>query len=229
MLQYTDLLEEATPLSGQMSLLELEKHYGVHRVDDRFNDRILDWVNSNRRSAVTQFLKDADVILLSKLTFWATQVRKTNDYTVPVGSPEMFEEDLRKPVTVWRGGGGVFNPALPQSQSWVSCTASLQRAHTFAKFEATKAIQAWRLPVRLTRWWLAEITIPLDNILLYVPYGQDNEVIVRKKDMAGAKVIETGGMTSEELRNAFLANKLSVLTKQREEELDVEFKALRRH
>lgn len=187
----------ALPKVDLPTLDELVAHYGIDEdYQGEFHDRSVDWHNHNKPRAITSLMKHRHSRLYSQLKLWAYTMGARNCWGVrwdqPVGTPEMFEAALKGPVTIWRGGGGTFDPDQPKDRSWVSYTASRERVESFSKFNNTYARRS-HAPSRprFGPWWEVELTLPLDRVQLFLTCGMDFEVIVSKKDACGSVVVRT--------------------------------------
>lgn len=196
MRKWIDLFEKVEP---RLSMNDLIDELGLRPFKDRFHDFTLPWLNDTRPGCIQRAIKVPEFRMLSKLMFWHQYIvgdgqryGRFSSYATPVGTVADFEHALSTPITIWRAGGGTYNPDLYR-RGWVSFTANERRIETFSKYHATYATRAWKLPERKGLWWVIELTLPLDDILLFLPHGQDDEVIISRKDAKRATVKETGG------------------------------------
>jgi hypothetical protein len=190
MRNFIDIVETAEPVESKMSFWDLVAHYDFPEdFAEYFEDLTLPWINRNVRRGINEAVKDPQCVLWSKIELFM-KLHGPHDFNEPFCTVREFELSMTEPVTLWRGGGGVFDPAL--DRPWVSFTANRRRANTFSKYEATKAAKVYRLPTRIGPWWITEVSVPLGSILLYLRNGQDHEVIISRADAASATVIETG-------------------------------------
>lgn len=183
-MRYLEIIRENT--DGKMSFWGLAEHFGVEKTASDMNDATLPWINNNSRSRMDKLVGNKKMRLASKLKLFMT-LKGHGNYGTPVATPAEFEQALREPVTLWRGGGGVYDPARYQGP-WTSFTAKEGRAETFSKYDGTYATRAFRLPLR-DQYWIVKLTIPLDDILMYLPHGSDEEVIISTEDAKKAEVV----------------------------------------
>ncbi len=157
--------------------------------DVDYHDATLGWINRNSPGCIYEAIRDPAVVLQSKLRFYTRHLLRKTDYGTQSIDLDLFKAALSRPITLWRGGRGTYDPAMPR-RSWVSYTGDRSRAKTFSYYNGTIATKAWMLP-RNDKWWVVELTLPLDDILLYLSHGTDEEVIVPRKISKKAKVIAT--------------------------------------
>lgn len=153
-----------------------------------FHDKQLPWVNSNSATAVDKLIKIESYRTISQLRIYVKHVLKKQNFADKVLTAKQFLKALDTPIKVWRGGSGVFNPALP-NRNWVSATLSKDRANTFSMYDGTNASRAVFLQKRSAGYWIVEIECKLKDILLYMHAGPDNEVIIPKTLQASATIL----------------------------------------
>ena len=177
------------------SFWDLVKYYELGNVNNKFHDSSLPWINNNRPGVINSLLKDPKNNLLSKIYFFITYLPSSRyktghrDFGEKVTTLAEFESALSNNMTVWRGGGGLYDPTYSQlKRSWVSFTAKRERANTFSKYDGTYSSKAYMLDTR-DSYWIVQLETTLNEILLYLPFGCDEEVIVSKKDAKNAKLI----------------------------------------
>jgi hypothetical protein len=187
--RYLEIIRESNEeTDGLMSFWDLAAHFGVDEAASKIHDATLSWINYNSRGRVDKLVNNKKMRLVSKIKLYCT-LHGPKNWSQKWTTPEQFKEALSQPVTMWRGGGGTYNPDHAYHSPWVSFTISKDRVATFSKYDGTRAMKTFRLPER-DQYWITELTIPLDNILLYLPHGGDEEVIVSADDARKAKVIE---------------------------------------
>lgn len=179
----------------QMSFWDIAEDLGIGNVSSQFHDGTLPWLNHNRPGCINTGIKNPEWRLFSKLKLWKFLVINKGEqygisYAAPIGNTQTFLDALQMPVTLWRGGGGTYDPDFSR-RSWVSFSAKRDRMRTFTYYDGTYGMDGF-LPKRDGPFWIAELTLKLDDILLYLEHGQDNEVIVSRAHARQAKVVETG-------------------------------------
>lgn len=187
-MRYSEIIaEEAVVDDDLMGFWELAAHYGVDDAASNMHDASLPWINRNMASCVTRMAKNKKMRLASKIKlFW--NLNGPSNYGTKFASPEMFEEALSQPVTMWRGGGGVYDPDYAYPNPWASFTIKEKRVETFSKYNGTYAMRAYRLPER-DQYWVVKLVLPLKDILLYLPHGNDEEVIISSDDARRAELV----------------------------------------
>jgi hypothetical protein len=158
-------------------------------IKGEFHDYTIPWVNRNTESVINKAVKNPGYVLLSKLMLFKDLFVEERNYASLTFTMAEFKAALQKPVKLWRGGGGVFDPAHLTRRTWVPFTTKRDRANTFSVYDGTYAMKAYSLPKRAGQHWTVELDAKLDDILLYLPHGMDDEVIVPKKLLKQAKVI----------------------------------------
>ncbi len=171
---------------------ELFDHYDLDH-DDKHNmdDVTLGWINRNKPGCISSGIRKREWRQMSHIMFWMKNIKGLDNWGVEFATPEEFEAALDSPITLWRAGGGVYDSDFANPRSWVSFTPDQRRIETFFKYDATYASRAYRLPERRGAAWVVELNCKLKDILLYLPHGQDDEVIISKKLAATARVIRT--------------------------------------
>lgn len=176
--------------SDQMNFWQLARHYGVEEDFEKLHDRAISWYNDNNVSAINRLIKSPGTVLACKIAAFKNHIKHQGNYATPIGTPEEFEAALQTPLTLWRGGQGDFDPLFKMNRSWVSFTGKKQRAYTFSKYDGSYAMNTFKLPEN-ERFWIIEITVPLDGILLYLSGGGDDEFVVPKSYLKTAKIVAT--------------------------------------
>lgn len=169
-----------------MSYWDLVRHYKLGSAAESLHDATLPWINYNDHRRITKLVTNKNMRKLSKLRMF-TEMHVQN-FAQPFATPAQFEAALSQPITMWRGGGDVYDPAHEYRHGWTSFTTKEGRAETFSKYDGTRAMRSYRLPLR-DQYWVVKLTIPLDSILLYLPHGNDQEVIVSADDARKAQVV----------------------------------------
>ena len=193
MRHFINIVEDAQVDLDLMNVWGLLDHYGInHDLKSDWHDLGVEWHNRNSRRAIDKMISDPRMVLISRIALWAKHMAGVQyPYRDKFATPEMFEQALTQPITVWRGGGGTYDPALPLKRRWVSYTAVQSKVVTFSEYDGTRASRAYVLPKRQT-WWVAQLTLPLNKVLGYVDAGFDEEVIVpRDLSARDAKIIKT--------------------------------------
>jgi len=186
-MRYHEIIKEDAAVDGLMSYWDLVDHFGLKDAADKLHDASLPWINRNAPAAITRLAANKKMRLLCKLNLFCT-LEGPRNYSQAWATPEMFEQSLHKPVTMWRGGGGVYDPDHAYSLPWTSFTVKEGRAQTFSKYDGTRATRTFSLPLR-DQYWIVKLVLPLDSILLYLPHGSDEEVIVSVEDARKAEVV----------------------------------------
>jgi hypothetical protein len=166
---------------------DFARHLGLDEFKEKFDDATINWHNRNTRTPIDRMVKNKKAKLLSMLRLWFKK-DGPQMYSTPFATMDDFKQAANAPVTMWRGGGGEYNPDYP-GHHWVSFTLSERRVTTFSEYDGTRATRSYMLPKR-RQYWVVELTIPLSEILLYLPNGGDEEVIVSAETAKKAKVIK---------------------------------------
>lgn len=187
--QYT---VEAAPRKSRAkyNYWDLIEHYGLKETADpnKTGDLTLPWINENRPGNINKMVRDPNYRLASQIKFYFSHILNVQNFARKATTPEQFEAALDTPIQLWRGGGGDYDPARKYPRPWTSFTADKRRVKTFSQYAGTHSSSAFMLPER-TRYWEVELTIPLKDMLLYVSYGNDEEVLVSTKDAKNAQLI----------------------------------------
>jgi hypothetical protein len=174
----------------------LAQLFGVSEDDtfqlrSQFHEAQIPWLNNNSEIAVNRMIKREDFVLLSKALFYKDHhPSKNTNYFDKVHIKDKFVEALQDPIKLWRGGGGKYDPDFTfgkKKRSWHAFTATEDRAKTFSVYDGTVGKQF--LDKRKGPYWIIEVTCKLDDILLYLHQGTDDEVILSDKLARTAKVI----------------------------------------
>lgn len=194
MRDFIRLVEGSQPRANpRMHMWDFIKYYDIREAKAEFHDAMLPWINNNQPRCIDQGIKRDDYRLLSKLTFWKDWIVGEPNWAKEFATLEDFEAALSTPITLWRGGPGIYDPDLFY-RNWVSFTARRERTKTFTHYNGTYASRSPILGQRHGAYWVVELTLPLNSILLYLNQGSDQEVIVSKKDAQRAEVIEQGNI-----------------------------------
>jgi hypothetical protein len=196
-MRYHEIIREDTAVDGLMSYWDLVDYYDLKDAADKLHDASLPWINRNATSAIARLATNKKMRLLSKLKLFCS-LEGPRSYSDKWTTPEVFEHVLHQPVTMWRGGGGVYDPNYAYPLPWTSFTVKEARSETFSKYDGTRATRTFRLPLR-DQYWIIKLTIPLDSILLYLPHGSDEEVIVSTEIARAAELVTqtNTGMANE--------------------------------
>ncbi len=186
-MRYREIVCEDVATSDLLDFWGLVEHFKVRAASENIHDQTIPWINYNDWRRIDKLITNKNMRLSSKIKLF-TDLSDVQNYSKPFATPEMFLAALKQPVTLWRGGGGVYDPAHAYSHGWTSFTTKEGRAQTFSKYDGTRAMRAFKLPLR-DQYWIVKLTIPLDNILLYLPHGSDAEVIISAADAAHAEVV----------------------------------------
>jgi len=185
-MRYLELTEEIQP-DGLMTYWDLVSHFKLEGATDRMRDATIPWINHNDWRRIDKLITNKNMRMASKLRLFVDLLGVTNMST-KFATPERFKKALSQPVTLYRGGGGVYDPE-GSPRAWTSFTTNEKRVETFSKYDGTRAVRAFSLPMR-DQYWIVKILLPLDRILLYLPHGSDDEVIISTEDAKHATVIE---------------------------------------
>ena len=177
-------------IEGKMSFWELARELGVADNVSSMHDSTLPWINHNRTSCIDRSIKSKKDRLACKLLAWKHYVCKQSNYGVPIGTVEDFQNSLNYPITMWRGGSGTYSPDWSDGRTWTSFTGKRDRASTFSEYAGTNASKSFMLP-KNSLFWIVELTVRIDDILLYLPHGYDEEFILPVTLANQAKVIST--------------------------------------
>jgi len=200
------------------SYWDMIEHYGLEEEAATMNDLALPWLNDNRPGKISSMARKPGYRLLSQLRLFMKLAGHRN-YSNKVVTPKQFEAALNKPIQLWRGGGGEYDPDYATTRSWSSFTADERRVKTFSQYDGTYGtnMPGQRLSTRdADDSWEVALTLPLKDILLYLPNGYDEEVIVSNKNAKHAQresrlteamllelqeIGDPSRMTSKELKN----------------------------
>ena len=176
--------------STKLSYWELLSQLGIDAsVASKFHDAQLPWVNYNDAAAIDKLIKVKKYRTISHVRLYYELILKVQNFGHKVATVEEYEKALDSEITVWRGGGGTFDPDLPKSAEWVAGTTSRQRVHTFSDYMGTRASRSPFLNARTGAKWIVEIKLPIREVLLSVYASMDSEVIIPKKYQKSATVI----------------------------------------
>jgi len=151
------------------------------------NDAWVDWNNKNYKSGILRILNNPQARLLSKLQLYLNYIINAKNWGNKY-SLKNFKNALKeKNITIWRGGGGTYDPYY-KYRNFVSFTIDKNRIATFSQYAGTYAQNVWKLPER-EHYWVVELTLPLNQILLYEDVG-DAEVLVSPAWAKKAKLIK---------------------------------------
>ncbi len=185
------LLEKQTKAeTGLYSYWDLVEHYGLDDEASEIHDAAIPWINQNNWRCISKMRKNEGLKKVARIQFFIKHVLKADNYGRKITTPEEFEAAQDADVKIWRGGGGKFDPDFKLGHPWVSFTANRERANTFSVYDGTYAMRVFELPKR-DEYWIVEADIRLKDVLLYLPQGYDEEVIVDKKVLRSAKIIES--------------------------------------
>jgi hypothetical protein len=189
-MRWKEIFETVTE-DGLMDMWGLMQHYDLVDFRDKFDDATLPWLNRNARWPIDRFVKNKKARLLSMLRLWTYVTGVKNAWNTPFATPADFEAALTIPVTLWRGGGGVYDPNYAPPSPWISFTAKKGRVDTFSQYDGTYSQKGYHVLPKRKQYWVVELTIPLNQILLYLPNGYDEEVIIGTDLAKQAKLIST--------------------------------------
>jgi hypothetical protein len=182
---FIETLVEET--DAKLSFWELAKVLNVEPEAREIHDATLPWVNHNRRSAIDKLINNKKFQLVSQLKLYLYKVAKETNFGKQVLTLDGFKRALKHPLIIWRGGAGQYNLEYDE-RAWVSFTATRNRADTFSIYDGTVAQKVYKLPMN-AKHWILELTIKLENALLYVEAGYDDEVIISAELAKKAKPI----------------------------------------
>jgi hypothetical protein len=181
------LHEFETPQTELSSFWDLAKTLKLTKEVESFHDAVLPWLNSNRASSLDKLIKKPKFREASKLQLYFDILHYHAGWGKKVGSLEEFEHFKKSPITLWRGGGGQYDPSFT-GNGWFSYTFKEERVKAFSYYNGTRASKQFGLDKR-SQFWEVQLTIPVDQILLYLHAGSDSEVIVSAGDSARASLI----------------------------------------
>jgi len=177
-------------IEAKMSFWKIAKQLGVNENVEQLHDKTIPWINDNRTKCIDQAIKNDGDRLVSKLLAWKNYVCKQSNYSVPLGTVEEFQNSMSFPIKMWRGGAGLFDPNWSDGRNWTSFTGDRTRANTFSVYAGTNASKSFRLP-KNTQFWIVELTVSIQDILLYLPHGYDEEFIIPLELSKQATLIDT--------------------------------------
>lgn len=193
---YEILFEDAR--EWKLSFWDVIEHKGADNKDnDRLHDLVIPWLNDTNPKVIDKALREpkfktiSQVLLLWDL-FYKERKRPNGGFlSQEIVTMSEVERDLEKEVTLWRGGGGTYDPDL-YKKGWTSFTHDRSRVDTFAEYDGTHAHKGGgfrKLQKREKDFWVVELKIKITDILLFLPHGLDGEVIVSTDLAKKAKVI----------------------------------------
>lgn len=168
-----------------VDLLGLDKD-----IESEMHDKTIPWINNNSERVINTSIKNKEYSLLSKLLLFKTLFVPDTSFLSKTFNMAEFKSALNKPIKLWRGGGGTFNPDFKSERSWVPFTANKSRVETFSLYDGTRSSSEVFLPKRDGSYWVVELKCKLDDILLYLPHGNDEEVIIPMSMLKEARVIK---------------------------------------
>lgn len=179
-----------------MKLNEIKRYTLRHLFDEEmgtdsmevyseFHDFVIPWINNNNRKVIDRAIKRKDFTTLSKLLLFKYLELKHTRYFDPVDK-NAFASFLKKPISIWRGGGGKYDTS--KIKGWSSFTADRNRADTFSVYDGTFGKKF--LDKRQGPHWIVELQITPNELLLFIDHGGDAEVIIPAKVAERAKVIK---------------------------------------
>jgi hypothetical protein len=182
------LYEFETPQTELLSFWDLAATLKLTKEAQAFHDAVLPWLNYNKASSLDKLITKPKYREVSKLQLYFDILHYQSGWGKKVGSKEEFEHFKKSPITLWRGGGGQYDSGFT-GNGWFSYTYKEERVKTFSHYNGTRASRQFGLDKR-SQFWEVQLTIPVDQILLYLHAGTDSEVIVSAADSAQAKVIQ---------------------------------------
>ncbi len=188
-MRYHEIIGEDARTMTLYSYWDLVRYYGVEREAQAYHDKIIPWVNRNNRESIDRLIANPKYRLVSQLQFFVRILKKHQNFGDKWTTPQEFEAAANDPITLWRGGGKIYDPKLDAGEGWRSFTASRRRATAFSVYDGTHATRAFVLPKR-DQYWVMELTVPLKDILLYIDGGGDEECIVSKEDARRGEIIQ---------------------------------------
>lgn len=172
------------------SYWDLIEHYNLSDEAENKHDIVIDWINYNDEDSIYQLLDTPKYTLVSKIQAYFKHILKESNYANKITTPSEFETSLNNKIKIWRGGGGEYEVDYDINRDWVSFTGDKKGVGTFSKYDGTNATNSFILPKR-EKYWVIELEIKLNDILLYVPEGFDDEFIINIKDAKKSKLIES--------------------------------------
>jgi len=183
------LYEFETPTNTLLSFWNLVDQLGLKKHAEKFHDAVLPWVNGNHPSCITKLSTNKKYRELSMLLlFFQVGLNRANRGR-PITTMEAYQAFKSSPITLWRAGGGLYDPSL-RGNGWFAYTFSKDRVHTFSDYEGTYATRSFSLNKRVGNAWVIELTIPVNKILLYLDASMDSEVIISAELSSTANVIQ---------------------------------------
>lgn len=180
-----------------LSFWDAAEQLGLDGPYEKLHDATLPWINNNSKSSIDRVIRDKKFVDASHLLFYFKKILGSKveqfRYTDKLGTIEGFKTALDKDITLWRGGSGQFDSDFNDKRKWVSFTATRKRVNSFSVYDGTFANNRPWPDNKLEKnkhYWIIELKIPLKNILLYLPHGVDDEVIVPASSIRDAKVIK---------------------------------------
>lgn len=160
---------------------DIAKALKIDGANSRLHDWILPWVNRNSEAAVLRCAQNKKVRLCSLLVlYWHHGLGLTNraDKAATVESFLHWVETAS--VKCWRGGGGEYDPAHERgaTRGWDSYTLDPKRLVTFSVYDGTRGQKGYHVLPKRKEWWAVELVAPVDQLMLYVSHGGDEELIV---------------------------------------------------
>lgn len=183
-----------------LSYWDLAKILEIDDAKGDLHDASLPWINKTKASCIGRLIKQKQFQTTSHVELVLREVYKEHNYGKKVMTRAGYEEGLNHVLTAWRGGGGVYDPSK-YTRSWTSFTLNKHRITTFTEYDGTYASRAYVLDKRKGAHWVVKLQIKIKDVLLYLPHGQDDEIIVPTKLAKLAEPIKQTSSMLEQLLN----------------------------
>jgi hypothetical protein len=183
------LYEFEIPTDTLLSYWDLVNQLGLKKHADKFHDAVLPWVNNNSPSCINKLITNKKYRELSMLDLFFQVGLHARNRGKPITTLEAFNAFRKLPITLWRAGGGHYDPSI-RGNGWFAYTFSKDRVRTFSDYEGTYASKSFSLNKRVGNSWIIELTIPVSQILLYLQPSMDSEVIISAELSSTANVIQ---------------------------------------
>ena len=191
-----EILGEEEARQWKLSWWDVLDYFKISDKDtDHLHDWAIPWLNDTNPKAVEKLLKEPKFSKQSQVTlafdlFLKPEYRgQRGFYGAEITTIPEVEKLLEKEVTLWRGGGGTYDKNF-YKYKWASFTHDKNRVKAFSEYDGTYSQRGYHTNSTRKEYWVVELTLPIKDILLYLPNGLDSEVIVSVEDAKQAKVIK---------------------------------------
>lgn len=180
-------LHEIETTTNLLSFWDMAKHLKLTATIEKLHDAVLPWLNRNNPACINKLIKAKGVKEATLLQLFFDMAHSNSGFSDKVATFEEFISFKNAPITLWRGGGGTYNPDYT-GNGWFSFTYNAERVKAFSQFDGTHAASSHFSSDR-SSFWEVKLTLPINQILLYIRNSTDNEVIVSAEDAKRATLL----------------------------------------